>query len=91
MVERLWLGAACVVGSIWLMEMINSWRLPCSTPDRPTPQAKGERMLRPRTPDDCAICRAKAAPAAGDAAAAQLGLAVRPWNEVKSRRGNASE
>ena len=67
MAERLWLGAACVVSLIWLLGMINSWRLSRSTPTEPATQAKGERMLRPRTPDDCALCRPGAAPAAGAA------------------------
>jgi hypothetical protein len=56
--DRLWLGAICVVGLIWLVGMIASWRLPGSVPDKPAPAAKGERVLRPRTPDDCGLCRA---------------------------------
>jgi hypothetical protein len=84
--ERLWLGALCVVGLIGLVGMLISWRVPGSTPDKPVPQAKGERVLRPRTPDDCGLCRAEAASAAGDAAA-ECSRVVRPWAEVKSRRG----
>ncbi len=85
--ERLWLGAICVVGLMWLVEMVASWRLPGSTPDKPILQAKGERVLRPRTPDDCGLCRAEAGPTVGDEAVAQCEREVRPWKEVKSRRG----
>ena len=85
-VERLWLGLACVIGLIWLIRVMSGWRLLRSAPAKPATRAKGERILRPRTPDDRPICRAEAAPAASDATAAQLGV-VRPWNEVKSRRG----
>jgi hypothetical protein len=82
--ERLWLGAICVVGLVWLVGMIASWRLPGSTPNKPAPLVKRERVLRPRTPDDCGLCRAAAAGEAGDE---QASVAVRPWAEVKSRRG----
>ena len=42
------------------------------------------RLLKPRTPDDCSACRlaSTASSAAGPAPAP-----VRPWREVKSRRG----
>jgi hypothetical protein len=83
--ERLWLGAICVVGLIGLVEMIASWRLAGSTADKPTPPAKGERVLRPRTPDDCGLCRAEVGRTVGDEAAAQSERVVRPWAEVKSR------
>jgi hypothetical protein len=89
--ERLWLGTACVVGLMWLVGMVASWRLPRSTPDTPAPPAKGERVLRPRTPDDCGLCRVAAGPAAGDEAAAQCERVVCPWAEVKSRRGRRKQ
>jgi hypothetical protein len=85
--EWFWLGAACVVVLIWLVGMVKSWRLPGSTPDKPAGQAKGKHVLRPRTPDDCGLCRAEAAPTVGDEAGAPCGRVGRPWAEVKSRRG----
>ena len=88
--EWFWLGAACVVVLIWLVGMVKSWRLPGSTPDKPAGQAKGKHLLRPRTPDDCGLCRAEAAPTVGDEAGAPCGRVGRPWAEVKSRRGDAS-
>jgi IS1 family transposase/transposase-like protein len=42
------------------------------------------RLLKPRTPDDCPACRL-ASPASSDGEPAPL--PVRPWREVKSRRG----
>jgi IS1 family transposase/transposase-like protein len=46
--------------------------------------AKPPRPLRPRTPDDCpACCAAPSVPSAAPAASPR----VRPWGEVKSRRG----
>ena len=42
------------------------------------------RLLKPRSPDDCPICRLASTPSsAGGPAPAP----VRPWSEVKSRRG----
>jgi len=44
------------------------------------------RVLKPRCPDDCPACRlASPASSAGEPAP----LPVRPWSEVKSRRGMA--
>jgi IS1 family transposase len=85
--ERLWLGAICVVGLIWLVGMIASWRASGSTVDKPAAPGKKERVLRPRTPDDCGLCRAEAGPTLGDETAVQSERVVRPWAEVKSRRG----
>jgi hypothetical protein len=46
-----------------------------------------ERLLKPRTPDDCPACRRqRALPAAVQAPVAPV-APVRPWREVKSRRG----
>src|SRR5215471_12830866 len=42
------------------------------------------RLLKPRTPDDCPACRL-ASPASSSAGPAPT--PVRPWSEVKSRRG----
>jgi IS1 family transposase/transposase-like protein len=44
----------------------------------------GQQAWRPRTPDDCAGCQARDA---GTAVSAGAAMPVRPWAEVKSRRG----
>jgi hypothetical protein len=43
-----------------------------------------QRLLKPRTPDDCSACRLASTPAS---AVGPAPAAVRPWREVKSRRG----
>jgi hypothetical protein len=43
-----------------------------------------QRHLRPRCPDDCPACRFASTPSSG---AGPAPVPVRPWNEVKSRRG----
>ncbi len=43
------------------------------------------RLLKPRTPDDCPACRLVSTPASGGGRASPP---VRPWSEVKSRRGS---
>ncbi len=72
-----------------LLSLALFWRLDWFSL-RPAP-AKGAtkrtmlpRLLRPRCPDDCPACRlgSTVSSAAGPAP-----LAVRPWSEVKSRRG----
>jgi hypothetical protein len=40
------------------------------------------RLLKPRCPDDCPACRL-----ASPASSARVPAPVRPWSEVKSRRG----
>jgi hypothetical protein len=42
------------------------------------------RLLKPRTPDDCPACRRAPTPWLG---AGAVSTPVRPWREVKSRRG----
>ena len=42
------------------------------------------RLLKPRTPLDCPTCRLSSAPSAGGRS---MPAPVRPWREVKSRRG----
>ena len=65
------------------------WRL-CLFPLRPSSLRGGvkrstlQRLLKPRTPDDCPACRLTSTPSSGRGPAS---LPVRPWSEVKSRRG----
>jgi transposase-like protein len=42
------------------------------------------RLLKPRTPDDCPVCRLASTASSGGGPAPGI---VRPWCEVKSRRG----
>jgi hypothetical protein len=42
------------------------------------------RLLKPRCPDDCPACRLASTPSSGGGRAS---TPVRPWREVKSRRG----
>ena len=42
------------------------------------------RLLKPRTPHDCPACRLASPASSG---AGQAPAPVRPWSEVKSRRG----
>ncbi len=42
------------------------------------------RLLKPRTPDDCPACRLASTPSSGGG---PVPAPVRPWREVKSRRG----
>jgi hypothetical protein len=43
-----------------------------------------QRVLKPRTPLDCPACRLSCSPSSG---AGPVPASVRPWCEVKSRRG----
>ncbi len=51
--------------------------------DRSSATPIHQRLLKPRTPDDCPECRQ----AALSASASPLPPPVRPWNQLKSRRG----
>jgi hypothetical protein len=43
-----------------------------------------QRLLKPRCPDDCPVCRLASTASSGGEPAP---VPVRPWREVKSRRG----
>ena len=70
-----------------LLSMALLWRLdwfplqPSSSRGR-TKCTTLHRLLKPRSPDDCPACRLASAPSSGVEPAP-----VRPWPEVKSRRG----
>ena len=49
-----------------------------------TTRTRLHRLLKPRTPDDCPACRLASTASVGGGPAL---LPVRPWSEVKSRRG----
>jgi hypothetical protein len=50
----------------------------------PEKKVKTPKPLKPKTPDDCAICREKKGSPPKEA---QTCLLPRPWNEVRNRRG----
>jgi IS1 family transposase len=51
---------------------------------RATIRTRGQRVLKPRTPDDCPACRQHASRLPS---AACTSTSIRPWRDVKSRRG----
>ena len=74
-------------GGCLLLSLALLWRLdwlrfrPSSSP-RAAKHSTLHRLLKPRCPDDCPACRLASTPALGGSPAP-----VRPWGEVKSRRG----
>lgn len=72
-----------------LLSLALLWRL-CWFPLRPSSSRGGakhttlHRLLKPRCPDDCPTCRLASTPSSG---AGTAHAPVRPWSEVKSRRG----
>ena len=67
----------------WLW-LVCRWRHQ-SPPQPEAPRAIVQRLLKPRTPDDCPVCRQAPARSAGIPPTSPL--PVRPWREVRSRRG----
>jgi hypothetical protein len=72
-----------------LLSLVLLWRLDWF-PLRP-PSSRGgakcttlHRLLKPRSPDNCPACRLGSTPTSGGG---QLPAPVRPWSEMKSRRG----
>ena len=74
---------------VFLLCLALLWRL-CWLHHQPSPSRGGairsttQRLLKPRTPLDCPACRLASTPASGGGLAS---TPVRPWREVKSRRG----
>ncbi len=72
-----------------LLSLALLWRL-CWFHRRPSFSRGGakrsrlQRLLKPRCPDDCPACRLASTPSSGRGPAP---APVRPWREVKSRRG----
>jgi transposase-like protein/IS1 family transposase len=72
-----------------LLSLALLWRL-CWFHRRPSSSRGGakrsrlQRLLKPRCPDDCPACRLASTPSSGGGPAP---APVRPWREVKSRRG----
>jgi len=76
-----------VVGLFLLLALL--WRLdwfplrPSSSPGG-AKRSRLSRLLKPRSPDDCPTCRLACTPSPSVRSAC---APVRPWREVKSRRG----
>src|SRR5437588_9341759 len=72
-----------------LLSLVLLWRLDWF-PVRPSSskgaakRSRPHRLLKPRYPDDCPACRLGSTPSPGEGPAP---APVRPWSEVKSRRG----
>jgi IS1 family transposase len=67
---------------LWVMFLWQRARRPQL--DRPAATAMAQRLLKPRTPSDCpACCRQPALPPSASASPPP----VRPWSDLKSRRG----
>jgi IS1 family transposase/transposase-like protein len=73
-----------VLVALGLVLGLMCWRRSLVAAPSSPPRPARRRAWCPRTPDDCAACRA--APAPGVAAGAVPGP-VRPWADVKGRRG----
>src|SRR5262245_13180984 len=67
---------------VWLVWAWQRHQHPASHPAAVT--ARLQRLLKPRTPDDCPVCRQQAAASAATAPPCAL---VTPWRQQKSRRG----
>ncbi len=81
-IDVYWLIAVLLLGLVWL---IGRWhRRHRMRPGSTAITATVQRRLRPRMPDDCpACCQQEALPNTSRPSC----LAVRPWCELKSRRG----
>jgi len=74
-----------LVLALVLVWLIWAWHRRMHPPAHTAPvTALVQRLLKPRTPDDCPAGRLLAATGAATALPRPL---VRPWREVKSRRG----
>ena len=77
-----WLILMLLLGLAWL---ISCWhRCQPAQPGCTAVLATAQRLLRPRTPDDCSACRQQTARSTPHP---HLSSPIRPWCEVKSRRG----
>ena len=68
-----------------LLWLVWAWHRGMRLPTHTAPvTALVQRLLKPRTPDDCPACRLLAATPAATARPRPL---LRPWRELKNRRG----
>jgi IS1 family transposase len=74
----------CLLLSLRLLWRLGWLRLQPSSSRGGAKRGTLHRLLKPRTPDDCPACRLASTPSSGGGPAP---APVRPWREVKSRRG----
>src|SRR5215471_15201646 len=73
---------ACLLFSLTSLVRLDWFPLWLSSSQGETKRRTLHRLLKPRSPDDCPACRLDSPPSSGGEPAP-----VRPWREVKSRRG----
>src|SRR5215471_16954659 len=73
---------ACLLFSLTSLVRLDWFPLWLSSSQGETKRRTLHRLLKPRSPDDCPACRLDSPPSSGGEPAP-----VRPWHEVKSRRG----
>jgi len=76
--------SVCLLLSLELLWRLCWHQLPPSHSQAGKRRTLVHRLLKPRSPDDCPACRFASTPASGGE---QAPAPVRPWREVKSRRG----
>src|SRR5215470_2716696 len=74
---------ACLLFSLTSLVRLDWFPLWLSSSQGETKRRTLHRLLKPRSPDDCPACRLDSPPSSGGEPAP-----VRPWREVKSRRGD---
>jgi IS1 family transposase len=72
----------CLLLSLALLWRLDWFHLRSSSSRGRAKRSTLQRLLKPRSPDDCPVCRLDSTPSLGGGPAP-----VRPWCEVKSRRG----
>ena len=77
-----WLALLFVIVLVWLVGMRHQRHH--TEEHNATLTSAVQRLLKPRTPDDCPRCRLQHPTAL---ALAPMDPPIRPWREVKSRRG----
>ncbi len=76
---------------LWLVWLWLVWLWRSSQPPQSQPAATKttlQRLLKPRTPDDCPQCRQEKASSAPEASTRSP---IRPWSEVKGHRGRPKQ
>jgi hypothetical protein len=74
----------CLLLSLALLWRLDWFALQTSSSLGEAKRSRLPRLLKPRSPDDCPACRLGSTPKSGGR---QASAPVRPWCEVKSRRG----
>jgi len=80
----MFLLVVCLLFSLTLLWRLNWFPLRPASSQGAAKRIRLPRLLKPRTPDDCPACR-RASPASS--AGVLPSVPVRPWREVKSRKG----